>query len=101
MPDEDFDPKEAPTAPDRAARCMACDGSGSRLVDISEEPETRVRMVARICPVCSGRKRLSREELARYVAGVKRDVNLRTRCGEAIWRARVALRQPARSARTL
>jgi hypothetical protein len=65
---EDFDPKEAPTAPDRAARCPACDGSGSRLTDISEEGETRVRMAQRVCPVCSGRKWLSREELARLVS---------------------------------
>ena len=67
MPDEDFDPKEAPTAPDWGARCPGCDGSGDRLVDISEEPETRVRMARRICPVCGGRKWISREELARYV----------------------------------
>ena len=74
MPDEDFDPKEAPTAPDRGARCPGCDGSGDRLVDISEEPETRVRMARRICPTCSGRKWISREDLARYIAsaGVKR-----------------------------
>ena len=74
MPGSDpkFPASEAPTAPDRAAKCPACDGSGSRLVDISEEPETRVRMVQRVCPVCGGRKWVSREELARYVAGVKR-----------------------------
>ena len=67
-PDSDsFDPKEAPTAPERGARCPRCDGDGSLLIDISEEP-TKVRMARRICNTCEGRKWISREELARYVA---------------------------------
>ena len=69
MPGSDpkFPASEAPTAPDRGARCPACDGSGARLTDISEEPETRVRMALRVCKTCEGRKWVSREELARYV----------------------------------
>ena len=70
MPD-DFDPKEAPTSPDRGAKCPGCDGEGSRLTDISDEDE-RPRMAQRQCPVCMGRKWLSREELTRYVSGVRR-----------------------------
>ena len=68
MPGSDpkFPASEAPTAPERGARCPRCDGDGSLLIDISEEP-TKVRMARRICKTCEGRKWISREELARYV----------------------------------
>ena len=66
MPDP-FDKKESPTQPDLGRQCPACEGEGSRLVDISDRPD-RTRMVRRRCATCEGRKRISSEEFARYLA---------------------------------
>jgi excinuclease UvrABC ATPase subunit len=68
--DPKFPASEAPTAPERGARCPRCDGDGSLLVDISEDD--RPRMARRLCGVCQGRKWISREELARYVLGASK-----------------------------
>ena len=70
MPDEfddAFDPKEVPTSPDLGHICPNCEGIGSRLVDISDNP-ARPRMVRRMCRVCMGRKKLMAEELSVYRA---------------------------------
>lgn len=65
-----FDPDEVPTSPDPGVLCPECKGNGDRLMDLAdEEHPTRVRQVRRFCPECEGRKRLTREEYARYLAG--------------------------------
>lgn len=62
----DFEASERPTEPDIGARCPECKGNGDQLVDISETANPR--MVRRQCGTCWGKRFISREDLARYLA---------------------------------